>query len=177
MTTNQTIEQTNQTIKQTIEQTIEQTNENEDEYVEQQVKYVTLCSNVAFESLKRAFINHQNDEFITMINSKYTLHKAGYKYWDDFTTRPDYVARNLNKGFIQIFGDYRKYFFTCFRCIEIVPKTYTFESYWIVNTSDYQKIIQNKFDDYDWIEMTPEEFIQQFMNKENDAIISEDYLH
>ena len=149
--------------------------EQEDTYQDITVKYTTFGN---MEGLKRAFCNNQIDEFITELGkAKYQYYSATYKYWDDFTGRPDFVARNLNKGFIQSFGDNRKYYFTCFRCVETNNKVYTFESLWIVNTPDFKTMLGTSYDDYDWVEMEVGALIDKFKKQDDETIISEDYVH
>ena len=149
--------------------------EQEETYQDATIKYSTFGN---MEGVKRAFCNNQHDEFITELEKvKYQYYSATYKYWDDFTGRPDFVARNLNKGFIQSFGDNRKYYFTCFRCVETDNKVYTFESFWIVNSSEFKTILGSSYDDYDWTEMDQTIFLEKFKKQDNENVISEDYVH
>ena len=51
--------------------------------------------------------------------------------------KPDYMALNLNNGFVQRFEEYKKYVFACFRCFH-ENDNYEYISYWLFNS--YEKI-------------------------------------
>lgn len=94
------------------------------------------------EDIKRAFFSKDYDLFHQLIKDvPFKFYKANYKYADDNTGRPSFVAKNLLRGFVQSLDDYRRYFLTCFRCISIEEKRYNYPSYWIVNSNDDLKTI------------------------------------
>ena len=148
--------------------------DNDVTYNDPVVKHDTIGN---LEGAKHAFFNGNLDEFVTEMKSKeYKYYKATYKYWDDYTGRPDFIARNLNRGFVQNLDDKRKYFLTCFRCNETEPKTYQFVSYWVVNTSDHKKVLDSTYDDFDWEDVTFDVFFENF-KRNPDNCVTEDYLH
>lgn len=129
------------------------------------------------ESAKHAFFNNQNDEFVKALQSKpYKFYKASYKYWDDYTGRPDFIVRNFNRGMIQNLDDFRKYFLVCFRATTIEEKTYKFDSFWVYNVEDAKKILGSTYDDFEWSEVQIDDFLINFKKSTNEYI-SEDYLH
>ena len=138
------------------------------------------------EDIKRAFFSKEYEQATTLINSHpFHFYKADYKYADDNTGKPDYIARNLLRGFVQGLDDYRKYLLVCFRCILIDPneKKYDYPSYWIVNTPEDLKILLGDlYDDYVFTPVT-NELVQPFLKEmekqidTNDNIVGEVYLH
>jgi hypothetical protein len=149
-------------------------NYSDDEFTTPVVKEKTIGN---LESAKHAFFNNENEEFVKALQSKpYKFYKATYKYWDDYTGRPDFIVRNFNRGTIQNLDDFRKYFLVCFRANVVENKTYKFESYWVYNIEDAKKILGSTYDDYEWSEVSFDEFITNF-NKSTNEYVSEDYLH
>jgi len=159
----------------------------DDDEMPKEVKpvYFTICN---MEDIKRAFFNREYETFRTLIHQhpvKY--YKVNYKYSEDNTGRPSFVAKNLLRGFVQGLDDFRKYFMICFRCILINKETneYRYPSYWIVNSNDDLKtILGSLYDDYDFIMVEGEDSISTLLkkmekneNEEDDALIGEVYLH
>jgi hypothetical protein len=129
------------------------------------------------ENAKRAFFNNQSEEFVKGLESKpYKYYKATYKYWDDYTGRPDFVVRNFNRGMIQNLEDYRKYFLVCFRALTVQEKTYQFESFWVFNVENAKDLLGSFYDDFEWTEISLTDFTDKF-NKSSNEYVSEDYLH
>ena len=148
--------------------------ENEITYTDPILKYDTIGN---LEKAKHAFFNNELDEFVKEMTSKeYKYCKAVYKYNEDYSGRPDFVVRNLNRGFIQNLDDVRKYFLTCFRCNEVDTKVYSFESYWVINTQDPAKVLESVYEDFTWTNITFEEFYEKF-KRVGENCITEDYLH
>jgi hypothetical protein len=143
------------------------------------------------EQYNVAFFNKQYDDFNELLkNSELIFYEANYKYTEDFDGKPDFIAKNLLKGFIKKMDGKnsdtknRKKFMCCFRCHKHVNEngniSYTYPAYWIVNTKDsLATFIQEIIEDFDYIKT---ENIDEFVNKmkkiENDEnLIGEEYFH
>ena len=125
----------------------------EENYVEPIKKFDTITN---MEDLKRAFFNGDYDMFENQVKThKFKFYKVGYKYDSDKDGVPDFSAKNLLKGFVRNFDDYRKYFMICFRCWKNQNEIkYKYESYWIVNTNEpICNIIGSVEDDFTFEEM------------------------
>lgn len=139
------------------------------------------------EDIKRAFFSKEYETAYELIKQhQFKFYKANYRYSSDNLGRPNYVAKNLLRGFVQGLDDYRKYLMVCFRCIIINKETneYKYPSYWVINTNDDLKtMLGSLYDDYYFIEVTGEEDIKKLlkrMEKEdenNDVVVGEVYLH
>lgn len=159
----------------------------DDDEMPKEVKpvYSTICN---MEDIKRTFFNREYETFRTLIHQQpVKYYKVNYKYSEDNTGRPSFVAKNLLRGFVQGLDDFRKYFMICFRCILINKETneYRYPSYWIVNSNDDLKtMLGSLYDDYDFIMVEGEDSISTLLkkmekneNEEDDALIGEVYLH
>ena len=164
---------------------VEPKDEEEDDDVCKEVKpvYSTITN---MEDIKRAFFNKEYDRFHELIKVRpFKFYKVNYRYSSDYNDRPEYVAKNLLRGFVQNLDDYRKYLMVCFRCIHINPSEYRYPSYWIVNSNDTIKtILGSLYDDYDFIEVSGTEDVNKLLKKmeknENEmdtAMVGEVYLH
>ena len=172
-------------VKPKPENTPSKSNEEDDEEEIKEVKpvYSTITN---METIKREFFNKEYVNFQeSMKQHPFKMYKAKYKYSSDNDGRPEFVARNLLRGFVQGLDDYRKYLLVCFRCIiiDVENKYYDYPSYWIVNSNDeLSVIIGSLYDDY---EFSPIELDEDKMNmmlemekKEDDeCVIGESYLH
>ena len=162
-------------------------NEDDEDDIVKEVKPVfTTITNM--EDIKRSFFSREYETFHKIVREHpFKYYKVNYKYADDNTGRPSYVAKNLLRGFVQGLDDYRKYLMICFRCILVNEETkqYKYPSYWIVNSNDDLKtILGSLYEDYDFISVTDEEAITKMLKRmeknedENDtALIGEVYLH
>lgn len=108
----------------------------DEETFEEPVKKFETITNM--EDLKRAFFNGDYGLFETQVKTHpFKFYKVGYKYDSDKDGVPDFSAKNLLKGFVRSFDDYRKYFMICFRCWKYQHEVkYKYESFWIVNTNE-----------------------------------------
>jgi hypothetical protein len=158
----------------------------EEESFEDSKKSYTIIYNM--EDIKRAFFNKEYELFEEFITKEdFIYYKVSYKYSSDNDNKPDYIARNLLKGFGRALDDYRKYFLVCFRCKEYEPKKYEYNSLWIVNTKDDLKtVIGSFYDDFDFqlqtfdVENNINKFLEEFRKKDMDVetnIIGEIYIH
>ena len=143
---------------------------------------------VNMEDIKRAFFNKEYDNFNDLIRQHpFKYYQANYKYASDNTGRPQYVAKNLLRGFVQGLDDYRKYFIVCFRCILTNKEIneYIYPSYWIVNSNDDIKtILGSLHDDYEFNLVEEPAEITRLLKKmekteteEDDTLVGEIYLH
>ncbi len=140
------------------------------------------------EDIKRTFFNKDYELSFNLIKQHpFKFYEANYKYSNDYAGSPDFVARNLIRGFVQGFEDYRKYFMVCFRCI-LVNKDiieYKYPSYWIVNSNDdLHTILGSTYNDYEFVAIKEEEAINKMFknmekneNNNDDTLIGEIYLH
>jgi hypothetical protein len=164
--------------------------EDDDDFVfvnEDVISHKTLYN---MEDTKRAFFSKDYDTFSTLIKEQQTklrFYKANYKWEGDNAGRPDYVARNLLRGFVQNLDKYRKYLMVCFRCIMTEPetKTYKYPSYWIVNADgELNALLGDLYDDYNFTSVENDDEINTMlvtMRKNEDEmsseLIGEAYLH
>jgi len=129
--------------------------EEEEETYEEPVKKFDTIINM--EELKRAFFNADYMIFEEQLKS-YPLkfYKVSYKFDSDKDDAPDFSAKNLLKGFVRNFDDYRKYFMICFRCWKNQHTVkYKYDSFWIVNTNEpIPNVIGSLAEDFDFVETT-----------------------
>lgn len=159
--------------------------EDEEEIKEVKPVYSTITN---MENLKREFFNKEYVNFReSMKQHPFKMYQANYKYASDNDGRPEFVARNLLRGFIQGLDDYRKYLLVCFRCIlqDVENKKYSYPSYWIVNSNDDLSVILGSlYDDYEFSPIELEEDKLNIMlemekkeQEENVSLVGESYLH
>ena len=143
------------------------------------------------EDIKRAFFSKEYETCNALINNqqlltenKFRFYKANYKWSDDNTGKPNFIAKNLLRGFVQGLDPYRKYLLVCFRCILIDPdiKKYIYPSYWIVNTDIHMNtLLGSLYDDYEFVSIDEEsipKILERMKKNENDTeLIGECYLH
>jgi hypothetical protein len=112
-------------------------------------KFECICN---MEDIKRTFFSKDYEVAKNlMIAQPLKYYTVNYKYSSDKDGVPDFVAKNLLKGFVRNLDDYRKYFMICFRCFKIGDEEikYEYNSLWIVNTSEpINNIIGNIFWEY-----------------------------
>ncbi len=134
------------------------------------------------EDIKRAFFNKDYEAAKSMIMEQpFKFFEVNYKYNSDKDGAPDFVARNLLKGFVRNFDDYRKYFMICFRCHK-VGSNYEYKSKWIVNTNEpVINVIGSLYDDFEFNEVTDdfENFVKSMekLDENTDGLIGEAYVH
>lgn len=142
----------------------EENNEDDEEetYDEPVKKFDTIIN---MEELKRAFFNGDYMVFEEQIKSHpLKFYKVNYKFDSDKDGVPDFSAKNLLKGFVRNFDDYRKYFMICFRCWKNKHSAnYKYDSFWIVNTNEpIPNIIGSMAEDFNFVETTDiDDFITQ----------------
>jgi len=161
----------------------EDDDDDEDEIKEVKPVYSTITN---MENMKRAFFNKDYVNFQEEMKiHPFKMYKANYNYSNDNDGRPDFVARNLLRGFVQGLDDYRKYLLVCFRCIlrDVENKYYDYPSYWIVNSNDELSVILGSlYDDYEFTSIESDEtklnMMLEMEKKEDDEyVIGESYLH
>lgn len=172
-------------VKPKQENTPSKSNEEEDEEEIKEVKpvYSTITN---METIKREFFNKEYVNFQeSMKQHPFKMYTAKYKYSSDNDGRPEFVARNLLRGFVQGLDDYRKYLLVCFRCIlrDVENRHYHYPSYWIVNSNDELSVILGSlYQDYEFTMVESDESKMNMMlemeKKEDDEhVIGESYLH
>jgi hypothetical protein len=139
------------------------------------------------EDIKRAFFSNEYDTAYELITQHpFLFLKANYKFADDYTGRPAYIAKNLLRGFIQNLDDYRKYLLVGYKCFIVNEETkqYEYPSYWIVNSNDDLKtILGSIYNDFDFIPVESSERsnffkkLQKTKDDTNETFIGESYLH
>jgi len=155
----------------------------EDNYEEPIKKFDTITN---MEDLKRGFFNGEYDIFEKDLKLyPFRLYRASYKYNSDKDGVPDFSAKNLLKGFVRNFDDYRKYFMICFRCWKFDNKDivkYKYDSLWIVNTLEpISNVIGSVSEDFEFEECNDlEQFIfdiKKISNIDDTNCIGESYVH
>ena len=162
-------------------------NKEDDEIYETPIKKFNTITNM--EDIKRAFFNKDYTLFESLIKQHELLYyKVTYKYASDKDGAPEFSAKNLIGGTIRQFDDYKKYFMICFRCWKNSDTTYTYPSYWIVNSTDkISDIIGLTSEDFEFVQITSDvdkEIFLKEMQKEKDKtdidnplLIGESYVH
>ena len=152
---------------------------------EVQPKFSTITN---MEDIKRAFFSADYELFKNLLlEHQFKMYTGEYLYASDKDSAPDYSARNLVKGMIRSFDDYRKYFMICFRCFQnqdnLSKMTYTYPSLWIVNSTDSINIIIGSVaEDYKLTEVSSENILDflkllEKLNEETPGLIAESYVH
>jgi hypothetical protein len=152
---------------------------------EVQPKFSTITN---MEDIKRAFFSADYELFKNLLlEHQFKMYTGEYLYASDKDGAPDYSARNLVKGMIRSFDDYRKYFMICFRCFQnqddLSKMTYTYPSLWIVNSTDSINIIIGSVaEDYKLTEVSSENILDflkllEKLNEETPGLIAESYVH
>ncbi len=139
-----------------------------------------FTSRINMEEAKRCFFNKDYTSFDSIIlSNNLTMYRANYKYASDKDGSPDYIAKNLVKGFSQNTMEFKKYFMICFRCIYHDNSTYSYPSFWIVNTTDnIQLILGDFYDDFDFEPVSdPQQFLTEIRKSTDNSVIAESYVH
>ena len=151
--------------------------DDDEQFTDKVVKYSTIGN---LDQAKRNFSDKKYDEFNALIKTQtppFKFFNVEYTDSSEFDGRPDFILVNKNKGFIQSMDDYRKYFFIVFVCSKKENKA-SFNSYWIVNTTDdLQKILGSDYDSFKFTETIDiQEFIGVFRTGGVDNALSLLYL-
>jgi len=133
------------------------------------------------EDIKRAFFSGEYDKFEELVREhNFTLLYGTYKWSSDKDGAPEFVAKNLLKGFVRKFDDFRKYFIICFRCVQETksPNTYSYPSLWIVNTLD-DKLIDKFSDDFTFTKAEDSSNSNTFYKliRKDESSFDESYVH
>ena len=166
-------------IKKIIEnkKNIVEEDEKEENYEIPKKNFSTITN---MEDIKRAFFNKEYELFNELVkNVKFKYYIANYKYSSDKDGSPEFIAKNLVKGFIRNLDDYRKYLMVCFRCYKNENNSYSYPSLWIINSNDNLKdIIESIYDDYEYTEDNDiDNFLKNIQKKEDENCIEELYVH
>lgn len=132
------------------------------------------------EEIKRAFFNNDYQLFNELINNfNFKYYRADYKYSSEKDGAPEFIVKNLVKGFVRNLDDYRKYLMVCFRCYKNENNNYTYPSFWIVNSNDNIKdIIGSIYDDYIYVEESDiTTFLKEIQKVDDESCIVESYVH
>jgi hypothetical protein len=89
--------------------------DDEDEVFEEvKPKFNTITN---MEDIKRALCNKEYENFETLVQAHpFKYYNVQYKYASDKDGAPEFVAKNLVRGFVRSLDDYRKYIFVGFPC-------------------------------------------------------------
>ena len=150
----------------------------EDETYEEPVKKFDTITNM--EDMKRAFFGGEYGIFEEHLRAHpFKLYKVGYKYNSDKDGVPDFSAKNLLKGFVRNFDDFRKYFMICFRCWKAQGTIqYKYDSYWIVNSNEpIQNIIGSTWEDFEFEPVDDLEYFCNTIKKLSDIDADEPVYH
>jgi len=142
------VNQSTQSNKATVSKTTDLSDE-EIEYEPPKPKFETICN---MEDIKRAFFSKEYETAFELIKAQQLLfYHVEYKFNSDKDGAPEFSAKNLLKGFVRNFDDFRKYFMICFRCYKVPDDKYNYKSIWIVNTNEpIQSIIGSLYDDFEF---------------------------
>lgn len=154
---------------------VKEEEEKEETYEDPVPKFETITN---MEDIKRAFFCGEYDKFEELIKEhNFKLLYGTYKWSSDKDGAPEFVAKNLLKGFVRKFDDFRKYFIICFRCVQETksPNTYSYPSLWIVNTLD-DKLIDKFSDDFTFTKPDDSETFYKLIRK-NESSFDESYVH
>ena len=158
---------------------IKETNQDcEEENYETPVKKFTTITNM--EDIKRAFFCKDYELFNELVQkNNFKYYRGDYKYSNEKNGAPEFIAKNLVKGFVRNLDDYRKYLMVCFRCYKNENNNYSYPSLWIVNSDDNIKdIIESVYDDYIYKEENDIlTFLQNMQKVEDENCIEEAYVH
>lgn len=152
--------------------------EEEDENYENIKKSFSTITNM--EDIKRAFFNKDYILFKELIgNFTFKYYRVNYKYSSDKDGAPEFIAKNLVKGFVRNLDDYRKYLMVCFRCYKNENNQYLYPSLWIVNSNDnLNDIIESIYEDYIFTEENNIfTFLNDFEKIDDENCIEEAYVH
>lgn len=133
------------------EKKVSEEGDDDEETFEEPVKKFNTITNM--EDMKRAFFSGDYEIFEEQLKAhSFLLYRVKYKYDSDKDGVPDFAAKNLLKGFVRNFDDYRKYFMICFRCWKDQNiSQYKYDSLWIVNTTEpIKNIIGSTSDDFEF---------------------------
>lgn len=166
-------------VKQVIVETKKEIlqDEEDEKYEIPEKKFSTITN---MEDIKRAFFCKDYELFNELIKQfNFRYFSADYKYSSEKDGAPEFIAKNLVKGFVRNLDDYRKYFMVCFRCYKNENNNYSYPSLWIVNSNDDIKdIIESNYDDYNYIEEKDiVTFLQNMQKVEDENCIEEAYVH
>ena len=150
-------------------------NQKEETFEDPIPKFETITN---MEDIKRAFFSGEYDKFEELVKEhNFTLLHGTYKWSSDKDGAPEFVAKNLLKGFVRKFDDFRKYFIICFRCVQETksPNSYSYPSLWIVNTLD-DKLIDKFSDDFTFTKPEDSDAFYKLIRKD-DSSFDESYVH
>lgn len=153
-------------------------NQKEETFEDPIPKFETITN---MEDIKRAFFSGEYDKFEELVREhNFTLLYGTYKWSSDKDGAPEFVAKNLLKGFVRKFDDFRKYFIICFRCVQETksPNTYSYPSLWIVNTLD-DKLIDKFSDDFTFTKAEDSSNSNTFYKliRKDESSFDESYVH
>jgi len=158
--------------------------EEEETFEEVKPKFNTITN---MEDIKRAFCNKEYDVFESLVQAHpFKYYRVQYKYASDKDGAPEFVAKNLVRGFVRNLEDYRKYLFVGFRCVltDQENKLYSYPSLWIVNSTDQvADIIGSLYDDFEFVEVSSDNLAQFYVDfrkinfDEATNVVDEIYAH
>lgn len=159
---------------------------NEDEIYKETIKNFSTITDL--EHLKHTFFNKEYEIFDILIKEhSLKYYRASYNYSSDKDGVPEYIAKNLLKGFVRNLEHLKKYFIAVFRCYiyeNFNIKTYSYQSLWILNSNDnLEDIIGSLYEDFTFIENIDDNidsFLLDFRHSNNTLInnlLDETYLH
>jgi len=154
---------------------VDDDNQKEETFEDPIPKFETITN---MEDIKRAFFSGEYDKFEELVKEhNFTLLHGTYKWSSDKDGAPEFVAKNLLKGFVRKFDDFRKYFIICFRCVQETksPNSYSYPSLWIVNTLD-DKLIDKFSDDFTFTKAEDSGTFYKLIRKDESSF-DESYVH
>lgn len=157
--------------------------EKEESYADKEKEFTKILSDAEFRAIKDSFgilkkdendipfYSSLSDQFIDIMSKNQSLRFLRAKYYDFpvFDESMEFRFVNTNIGTAKSFEGYEKYFFICFRLF-VDPETNvcTYESLWIVNTSDSLEtvVIPSDYPYFTWEEISDSDrvnFVREFL--------------
>ena len=133
--------------------------------------------------MKRAYFSDEPELFSQLRKSHpFRFYRASYKYADEYTGRPAFVAKNLIRGFVRNLEMVSAWLMVRFQCMVVDSTNYEYTSYWIVNAREpLSEILGSMYTDFEFIEMTEPEiglaWTKRPADEDDDRFVGELYLH
>ena len=129
------------------------------------------------EPLYPSLFDQSKSEVVT---HNYKLYKAKYREDITFDRNKEYIHKNLNSGFVNVFEEFKDYIYVCFRlAVNPLDGKCLYSSWWIVNSElEIQDLIKEDSGLFEFTkveECNVDSFLIEFRKNESSEIIDEKY--